>query len=68
MIADYASRVGAVHVKDARRSVIARSKAQGLTYQETVVAGLWVEPGQGDLGLVSILEALPPDFAGWLIV
>jgi len=37
------------------------------TYQETVVAGLWAEPGSGVLDLTGMLAALGPSFDGWLI-
>jgi inosose dehydratase len=68
LIADYAARVSVVHVKDARRSVADQGRAQDLTYQQTVLRGLWVEPGRGDLDLPAMLDALPKPFAGWLIV
>jgi inosose dehydratase len=68
LIADYAQRVTAVHVKDCRLSVAARARANDLTYQQTVMAGLWAEPGRGELDLGSMLGELPPGFGGWLIV
>jgi inosose dehydratase len=33
-----------------------------------VVAGLWAEPGRGELPLTDILGALPATFDGWLMV
>jgi sugar phosphate isomerase/epimerase len=68
LIADYAPRVAAVHVKDCRLSVARRARAERLTYQQTVMAGLWAEPGRGELELTEMLARLPADFAGWLIV
>ena len=67
LLTDYRDRVGAVHVKDARLEVAHRAKAAGLAYQETVLAGLWVEPGLGSLDLAGMLAALGPEFDGWLI-
>lgn len=68
LIEDYRERVAAVHIKDCRLSVAERGRAEGLTYQQTVMKGLWVEPGLGELDLEAMLAALPSDFGGWLIV
>jgi inosose dehydratase len=68
LLADYGARVAAVHVKDCRQSVARRARENGLTYQQTVMAGLWAEPGRGELDLEAMLAALPPSFQGWLIV
>jgi inosose dehydratase len=64
LIADYAERVSFVHVKDCRLSVA----RQGWEYRKTVTAGLWAEPGRGELPLTEILGALPATFDGWLMV
>lgn len=64
LIADYAERVSFVHVKDCRLSVA----RQGWEYRKSVVAGLWAEPGRGELPLKEILAALPATFDGWLMV
>ena len=37
-------------------------------YQQTVLAGLWVEPGRGELDLNGIIGNLPSTFDGWLMV
>jgi inosose dehydratase len=68
LIADYSDRVPFVHVKDCRLSVAARGRENGWTYQQTVLAGLWAEPGRGELPLGDILSPLGADFRGWLIV
>jgi inosose dehydratase len=68
LIADYASRVSFVHVKDCRLSVARQGHAEGWDYQKTVVSGLWAEPGRGELPLKEILDALPTPFDGWLMV
>jgi inosose dehydratase len=68
IIADYAERVPFVHVKDCRLSVAERGRAAEWGYQQTVLAGLWAEPGRGELPLPEILGALPNDFSGWLMV
>lgn len=67
LLTDYRDRVGAVHVKDARLDVVRAARAKGLDYQQTVLSGLWTEPGLGSLDLRGILAALGPDYDGWLI-
>ncbi|UIK08478.1 sugar phosphate isomerase/epimerase family protein [Neorhizobium galegae] len=67
LISDYRDRTRVVHVKDCRLSVRDAAKADGKSYQETVVSGLWAEPGTGELDLEGMLAALGPDFDGWLI-
>jgi inosose dehydratase len=67
LLADYRDRVGAVHVKDARLDVARESRAAGHGYSQTVLAGLWTEPGLGSIDLVGMIAALGPDFDGWLI-
>lgn len=61
-------RVRAVHVKDMRADVAERHRAARSGYRETVLDGLWTEPGRGDLDLDGVLAALPPDFPGWVVI
>jgi inosose dehydratase len=68
LIADYAERVSFVHVKDCRLSVARQGRAEGWDYRRIVRAGLWAEPGRGELELTEILGALPATFDGWLMV
>jgi inosose dehydratase len=68
LIADYATRTPFVHVKDCRLSIAQQGKTQDWHYRQTVLAGLWAEPGRGELPLPNILAALPEPFNGWLMV
>ncbi|WP_432875384.1 sugar phosphate isomerase/epimerase family protein [Kribbella sp. CA-245084] len=68
LISDYADRVPFVHVKDCRLSVAAQGRSEDWDYRTIVRAGLWAEPGRGELPLVEILDALGNDFTGWLMV
>jgi len=68
LITDYAGRLAFVHVKDCRLTVAGQGRALGWTYQQTVTAGLWAEPGRGELPLTAILDALPDGFGGALVV
>ncbi|MEU7748627.1 sugar phosphate isomerase/epimerase [Nonomuraea sp. NPDC049158] len=67
-VKDYADRIPFVHVKDCRLSVAAEGREKDWGYQQTVLAGLWVEPGRGELDLPGIIGNLPSDFDGWLMV
>jgi inosose dehydratase len=63
----HAARVGAVHIKDIRRSVAESIKRDGVDYREASARGIWTEPGRGSLDLDGALAALT-DFDGWLVV
>jgi inosose dehydratase len=67
-VKDYADRIPFVHVKDCRLSVATRGREHGWGYQETVMNGLWAEPGRGELDLEDILSNLPSTFGGYLLV
>jgi inosose dehydratase len=67
IIADYRDRVNHVHVKDVSASVVGKSQADGLNYPQTVLAGVWMEPGLGDIDLEAVLDVLGPKFEGWLV-
>ncbi|WP_434740574.1 sugar phosphate isomerase/epimerase family protein [Micromonospora sp. SH-82] len=68
MVEEYARRIPLVHLKDCRLSVATRSRAADRDYRATVRAGLWVEPGRGELPLTGFLDGLGADFDGWLMV
>ncbi|MET7662726.1 sugar phosphate isomerase/epimerase [Streptomyces sp. NPDC005349] len=68
LVADYADRIPFLHIKDCRPEAVERGRANEWGYQETVVNGLWVEPGRGGLALADIVGRLPDDFDGWLMV
>ena len=61
-------RIRTLHVKDARLSVAERFRNSDANYREVVAAGLWAEPGRGELDLRGAMEALPDDFSGWAII
>lgn len=67
-ISRHASRVRALHVKDARLSVASRFRDGDAGYRDVVAAGLWAEPGRGELDLRGAIKALPDDFSGWAIL
>lgn len=68
LIADYASRIPVVHLKDCSLSVASSCRAVDKSYQDTVLSGLWSEPGPGELDLEGMLARLPTSYAVWLVV
>jgi inosose dehydratase len=68
VVADYAARVRAVHVKDVHRHVARSASDQQMTYEQaTVHAHVWTEPGRGDVDLAAVLDALG-DHTGWWLM
>ena len=67
-IGRHPERVRALHVKDVRLSVAEQFRGSPAGYREVVAAGLWAEPGRGELDLRAAIEALPDDFSGWAIL
>jgi inosose dehydratase len=68
MIRQYRDRVAGVHIKDVRGDVAAAGRTGTWSYLETVVKGVWIEPGRGDIDLLGVFDALPKNFRGWIIV
>lgn len=69
MIADYADRVGAVHLKDVHRSAAAESRELREDYwQATYDRHVWTEPGAGDIDLLGVIDALAEKFDGWFVI
>jgi inosose dehydratase len=69
VIADYAGRVRAVHLKDVHRQAAVRAREQGDDYREaTVTEHVWTEPGRGDVDFGAVFAALPSSYDGWFVV
>jgi inosose dehydratase len=70
MMARYADRIGAMHLKDVHLDQAAAANHAGASYHEATrdEFTVWTEPGRGDIDLVGALRALPDSFDGWIIV
>jgi inosose dehydratase len=68
MFRDFRDRIPVLHVKDIQTKVRDESLAAGRTYPQTVLAGLWAEPGAGDLDLDGLIAGLGETFDGWIII
>lgn len=65
----YASRIKHVHLKDIRPEVVARVKAEHLSFLQGVRLGAFTVPGDGVIDFAPIFEILgEADYAGWLLV
>jgi len=64
-----APRVRYVHLKDVREDVLARVRAEGLSFVEAVKANVFCTPGAGALDFDPVMSALKDaGYAGWYIV
>lgn len=69
LVADYAGRVGAMHLKDVHRTNAERAEKQDDSYQDaTNVEHVWTEPGRGDVDFAAVFAALPASYDGWFVV
>jgi inosose dehydratase len=70
IMADYADRIAAVHLKDVHLDQAERARAADADYIAATVRdfAVWTEPGRGDVDLLAALETLPNTFPGWVIV
>jgi inosose dehydratase len=69
IIADYADRVVAVHLKD----VDQRGFRETLRYEDDYMTAvgtrhIWTEPGRGIVNFDAVFAALPAAFDGWFVV
>ncbi|MGQ0675274.1 MAG: myo-inosose-2 dehydratase [Rhodospirillales bacterium] len=65
----HAKRIVHVHCKDVRRPVLDRALKQGLSFLDSVLAGVFTVPGDGDVDFPPILKLLKQQgYRGWLVV
>ena len=65
----YASRVVHLHCKDVRAEVLARVRADHMSFLDGVVAGLFTVPGDGCIDFAGVLSRLQgAGYDGWLVV
>lgn len=68
MLRRYSSRLLDLHVKDLDLQVAARSRREPGPYRYWADRRLFLEPGLGDVDLDAVLDAIPADFPGWMII
>jgi inosose dehydratase len=65
----FVSRVGHVHLKDVRPSVLEQVKARHMSFLEAVRAGAFTVPGDGAVDFPSIFPILKKaGYKGWMVV
>jgi inosose dehydratase len=63
----HGNRIAHVHCKDVRSTVMARAVEADWSFLDSVVAGVFTVPGDGDVDFTSALAELD-DYHGWLVV
>jgi myo-inosose-2 dehydratase len=63
----YRDRISHVHTKDVRREVMLRSNAQGWSFLDSVLAGVYTVPGNGMVDFVATLTELR-GYSGWIVI
>ncbi|HUC21661.1 MAG TPA: sugar phosphate isomerase/epimerase family protein [Streptosporangiaceae bacterium] len=69
VIASYAERVRAIHLKDVHHAAVQRARAQHENYSGAAFTEhVWTEPGRGDVDFDAVFAALPRSYDGWFVV
>lgn len=69
LIGAHPDRVAHVHAKDIRRHVHARVLAEGRSFLDGVLAGMFTAPGDGSIDFGAVMRALKAiDYSGWVVV
>lgn len=65
----HGARIGHVHCKDVRASVLARSLNRNASFLDAVIDGVFAVPGDGCVDFGAVVERLARlDYRGWLVV
>ena len=69
LVRRHVGRIVHVHCKDTRPEVLARARAEDLSFMQAVVDGIFTVPGDGSIDYRTILQVLADHgYAGWLVV
>jgi inosose dehydratase len=68
MITRHADRLVDLHLKDLNMTIANATHETPTPYNTATDAGLFLEPGLGDLDLDGIIAALPEAWRGWVII
>ena len=67
LAARHADRIGHVHAKDIRDAVRAQADAQGWSFLDAVIAGVYTVPGDGSIDFPGVFRRLP-HYDGWVVI
>jgi inosose dehydratase len=63
------TRINHVHCKDVRPAILARARAEDMSFMDAVLAGIFTVPGDGGIDYATILKRLyDRGYEGWLVV
>ncbi len=69
VIERYPARIAHVHCKDVRSRVHETARADGKSFLDGVLAGMFTVPGDGDLDFGAVMKALKAiQYDGWIVV
>ncbi len=69
LIRAYPRRVAHVHCKNVRRPVFDEARAQGRSFLQGVLAGMFTTPGDGGMDFEPVMQALADiGYRGWVVV
>jgi inosose dehydratase len=69
LIRRHPERIAHIHTKDVRRPVFDRLRAEGWSFLDGVLGGMFTAPGDGDLDFGPVMAALAAiGYAGWIVI
>lgn len=69
IIDNHGPRIVHVHCKDIREDVLARVRAEGMSFLDGVLAGMFTAPGDGDIDFGPIMKRLARmKYEGWIVI
>ncbi len=67
MARKYADRIGHVHTKDVRTPIAKKALAEGWSFLDAVLEGVYTVPGDGSIDFTGVFKALP-NYSGWVVL
>ena len=69
LLEKYAPRIRHIHLKDVRADLLARVRAEGISFNDGVRLGMFTVPGDGNVRFDALAEFLASGaYEGWLLV
>lgn len=69
IVANYADRIGHVHLKDVRPAIVEKAKQEKLSFLDSILAGVFTIPGDGETDYGALLKpVLDAGYHGWFMI
>lgn len=69
LLEKYASRIRHIHLKDVRADLLARVRAEGISFNDAVRMGMFTVPGDGAVDYAPLADFLMTgSYQGWLLI